>query len=75
MSVREQQIVCTHAPATRARLWRTASASTTSAVAEEAEPNTLVFNGVLDYRPQLDTALFLVDEVSPRDGRSSRARD
>ena len=29
------------------------------------EPRTIVFNGVLDYRPNLDAALFLVDEVLP----------
>jgi glycosyltransferase involved in cell wall biosynthesis len=32
----------------------------------EVKPRTLVFNGVLDYRPNLDAALFLVDEVLPR---------
>lgn len=32
----------------------------------EVEPRMLVFNGVLDYRPNLDAALFLVDEVLPR---------
>jgi glycosyltransferase involved in cell wall biosynthesis len=31
----------------------------------EVQPRTLVFNGVLDYRPNLDAALFLVDEVLP----------
>jgi glycosyltransferase involved in cell wall biosynthesis len=30
------------------------------------EPRTIVFNGVLDYRPNLDAALFLADEVLPR---------
>jgi glycosyltransferase involved in cell wall biosynthesis len=29
------------------------------------QPRTLVFNGVLDYPPNLDAALFLVDEVLP----------
>jgi len=29
------------------------------------QPRTLVFNGVLDYRPNLDAALFLVEEVLP----------
>ena len=33
---------------------------------EPVEPRTLVFNGALDYRPNLDAALFLVDEVLPR---------
>ncbi len=32
----------------------------------EIEPQTIVFNGVLDYRPNLDAALFLADEVLPR---------
>jgi polysaccharide biosynthesis protein PslH len=31
-----------------------------------AEPRTLVFNGVLDYRPNIDGVNFLVDEVLPR---------
>jgi glycosyltransferase involved in cell wall biosynthesis len=31
----------------------------------EIEPRTVVFNGVLDYRPNLDAALFLVDDVLP----------
>ena len=31
----------------------------------EREPGSIVFNGVLDYRPNLDAALFLVDEVLP----------
>ncbi len=29
------------------------------------EPRTLVFNGVLDYRPNLDAAYFMVDEILP----------
>jgi sugar transferase (PEP-CTERM/EpsH1 system associated) len=33
---------------------------------EPVEPRTLVFNGALDYRPNLDAALVLVDEVLPR---------
>jgi len=32
----------------------------------EIEPQTIIFNGVLDYRPNLDAALFLADEVLPR---------
>jgi len=31
----------------------------------EIEPHTVVFNGVLDYRPNLDAALHLVDEIWP----------
>ncbi len=29
-------------------------------------PNSLVFNGILDYRPNLDAAHFLVDDIWPR---------
>src|SRR4051794_12765817 len=32
---------------------------------EAVEPRTLVFNGVLDYRPNIDGVNFLVDEVLP----------
>lgn len=32
---------------------------------DETEPFTLVFNGILTYRPNLDAALWLVDEVWP----------
>jgi glycosyltransferase involved in cell wall biosynthesis len=34
--------------------------------AGEVAPRTLVFNGVLDYRPNLDAALVLADDVLPR---------
>lgn len=33
--------------------------------AEEPDPYTVVFNGILDYRPNLDAALHLVDDVWP----------
>jgi polysaccharide biosynthesis protein PslH len=33
--------------------------------ADEVEPNTLVFNGVLTYRPNLDAAHHLVEEIWP----------
>ncbi len=33
---------------------------------EAVEPETVVFNGLLRYRPNLDAACFLVDEVWPR---------
>lgn len=36
----------------------------------EVRPHTLVFNGLLDYRPNLDASLFLVDEVLPLVRRS-----
>jgi glycosyltransferase involved in cell wall biosynthesis len=33
---------------------------------EPVEPRTLVFNGTLDYRPNLDGASFLVEQILPR---------
>jgi glycosyltransferase involved in cell wall biosynthesis len=33
--------------------------------AAETEPFTVMFNGVLDYRPNLDAALYLIDEIWP----------
>jgi sugar transferase (PEP-CTERM/EpsH1 system associated) len=66
-SVREQEIVRTHAPATPCTVVANGvDVDYFSPSAEEVEPDTLVFNGVLDYRPNLDAALFLVDEVLPR---------
>jgi glycosyltransferase involved in cell wall biosynthesis len=35
-------------------------------LARDVEPRSVVFNGVLDYRPNLDGAWFLVDEILPR---------
>jgi polysaccharide biosynthesis protein PslH len=32
----------------------------------EFEPNTLVFNGILTYRPNLDAAYHLIDDIWPR---------
>src|SRR5262249_21940389 len=32
----------------------------------ESEPDTILFNGVLDYRPNMDAAEFLVDSILPR---------
>jgi len=32
---------------------------------DQREPASIVFNGVLDYRPNLDAALFLIEEVLP----------
>jgi sugar transferase (PEP-CTERM/EpsH1 system associated) len=66
-SVREQEIVRTHAPATPcAVVANGVDIDYFRPSAEVVEPDTLVFNGVLDYRPNLDAALFLVDEVLPR---------
>ena len=43
----------------------------------DVQPRTIVFNGVLDYRPNLDAALFLVDEVLPivRESHPESPRD
>lgn len=65
-SEREAAIVTSHAP-------RTATAVVPNGVdldyfqpgGDEAEPYTAVFNGVLDYRPNLDGALHLVEEIWP----------
>jgi len=35
-------------------------------VADGTRPNSAVFNGVLDYRPNFDAACFLADEIWPR---------
>ena len=66
-SEREEQIVRAHAPGTP-------TAVVPNGVDLEyfhpnqlqSEPNTAVFNGVLDYRPNLDAAYYLVDELWPR---------
>jgi polysaccharide biosynthesis protein PslH len=66
-SAREQEIVRTHAPATAcAVVANGVDVDYFRPMADEVQPDTLVFNGVLDYRPNLDAALFLVDEVLPR---------
>jgi glycosyltransferase involved in cell wall biosynthesis len=65
-SPREQVIVHEHAPAT-------ATAVVPNAVdldyfkptGAEVQPRSIVFNGVLDYRPNVDAAAFLVGEVLP----------
>jgi glycosyltransferase involved in cell wall biosynthesis len=65
-SAREEEMVNEAAP-------RTATAVVPNGVdteyfrpgSGEVQPRTLVFNGVLDYRPNFDAALFLVDEVLP----------
>ena len=57
-SPREEQIVRRARAATRrSRSCRTASTSTTSGpTGSRARPDTVVFNGLLDYRPNLDAA-------------------
>jgi polysaccharide biosynthesis protein PslH len=65
-SDRDERIVRAHAP-------DTAAAVVPNGVdleyfrpgAAEVEPHTLVFNGVLDYRPNLDAAYHLVEEIWP----------
>lgn len=66
-SAREELVVHGHAP-------RTLTAVVSNAVDTEyfrpvlgePEPRTLVFNGTLDYRPNVDAAVFLVEEILPR---------
>ena len=65
-SEREERIVRSHAP-------RTPAAVVPNGVdlghfrpaAVEPEPNTLLFNGVLDYRPNLDAAQHLTETIWP----------
>jgi polysaccharide biosynthesis protein PslH len=65
-SPREALMVGAHAP-------RTPTAVVSNAVdleffrpdATAVEPRTLVFNGILDYRPNLDAAYHLVEEIWP----------
>ena len=75
-SPREAAVVRAHAPATPVAVvpngvdlehFRPSGA--------EVEPHTLAFNGVLDYRPNVDAARHLVDEIWPLVlRRSPRAR-
>jgi glycosyltransferase involved in cell wall biosynthesis len=65
-SPREARIVRAHAPATPAAIVPNGvDLDRFAPGAEPAEPRTLVFNGILDYRPNVDAALHLVDEVWP----------
>ena len=65
-SAREEEVVRAHAP-------RTPTVVVPNGVdvdyfkptSREREAGSIVFNGVLDYRPNLDAALFLIDEVLP----------
>ena len=65
-SEREERVIRKHAP-------RTPVAVVPNGVdleafrpsPDEPEPVTAIFNGALDYRPNLDAALYLVDEVWP----------
>ena len=66
-SEREEEIVCAHASATPCVVVPNGvDVDYFQPSTGDVEPDTLVFNGVLDYRPNLDAALFLVDEVLPR---------
>ena len=70
-SSRDEAVVRAHAP-------QTATAVVANGVdtdyfrplRRELERRTLVFNGTLDYRPNVDAAVFLVEEILPRLRRS-----
>lgn len=66
-SEREERIVRAHAPATpTAVVPNGVDLDYFRPPAVEAETKTAVFNGVLDYRPNLDAAHYLTDEIWPR---------
>jgi glycosyltransferase involved in cell wall biosynthesis len=66
-SEREEQIVRRHAPSTPvAVVPNGVDLEHFRPDAGATEPCTMVFNGLLQYRPNLDAAYFLVDEVWPR---------
>lgn len=65
-SEREEQIVGEHAPETPvAVVPNGVDLDYFRPAGTEPEPDTVVFNGVLDYRPNLDAAHHLVDEIWP----------
>jgi glycosyltransferase involved in cell wall biosynthesis len=65
-SAREEEIVRAHAPDTPTVVVPNGvDVDYFRPGEEEREAASIVFNGVLDYRPNLDAALFLVDEVLP----------
>jgi glycosyltransferase involved in cell wall biosynthesis len=66
-SDREAEIVAAHAPATPTAVVPNGVDLEVFAPAPvDPEPRTMLFNGILDYRPNLDAAYFVVDEVWPR---------
>lgn len=65
-SAREEAIVRRHAPATpTAVVPNGVDLRDFRPAAQPPEPRTVVFNGLLRYRPNLDAARFLVEEVWP----------
>jgi polysaccharide biosynthesis protein PslH len=65
-STRDEQVVRAHAPQTpTAVVPNGVDPDYFRASGAAADPRTLVFNGVLDYRPNVDAAHFLVEEVLP----------
>jgi polysaccharide biosynthesis protein PslH len=65
-SEREAEIVRRHAPDTLvAAVPNGVDVDYFQPAGEPVEPRSLVFNGVLDYRPNIDAVNFLVDEVLP----------
>lgn len=65
-SEREAPLVRTHAPATPIAVVPNGVDIDVFAPSDEpVEPNTVVFNGTLDYRPNLDAVGYLIDEVWP----------
>lgn len=65
-SEREAEIVREHAPETPAHVVPNAvDVDYFRPAGNGVEPRTIVFNGVLDYRPNIDGVNFLVDEVLP----------
>lgn len=66
-SGREAEIVRSYAPGTpTAVVPNGVDLAYFSANGAESEPRTLVFNGILDYRPNLDAAHHLVQDIWPR---------
>jgi polysaccharide biosynthesis protein PslH len=66
-SEREERIVREHAPSTPTAVVPNAvDLDYFAPGGRPVRPHSLVFNGLLDYRPNLDAAQFLVDDVLPR---------
>jgi len=65
-SAREEEIVRAVAPGTETMVVPNGvDVDYFSPGSDERDSASIVFNGVLDYRPNLDAALFLIDEVLP----------
>jgi sugar transferase (PEP-CTERM/EpsH1 system associated) len=66
-SERELEIVAAHAPGLPlAAVPNGVDLDYFHAPAESVTPDTAVFNGVLDYRPNVEAALHLIDDIWPR---------